>query len=213
MQENFPKALKSILDSEGFYDGKKGEMNDAADSGGFTIAGMTVGNYCEYYGLPKVADPHNPPEEIKASMRRMTEEHLGPYYKAHKWDDIRGDELPPGVDLAVADVCVLHGPGKGRQFFRRALGLGESMGKLSDDDIRAAWADTVNWDVLIEAIAAARRDHYERIIAAYPAKSKWRKGWFNRTARVTAECCALAPDRGGDVGLLTDHGRADHDEA
>lgn len=52
MQENFPLALQSILDSEGWNDGKKGEMNDENDSGGFTVAGVTVNNFCEFFGLP-----------------------------------------------------------------------------------------------------------------------------------------------------------------
>lgn len=213
MQESFQIALKTILEKEGYFEADKGELNDPNDSGGFTIAGVTVQNFTDFFKLPHVADPHNPPEELKAQMRAMTEAHLGPYYKHFKWDDIRGDQLPPGVDLAVADVCTLHGPGKARQFLRRALGLGESMAPLHDDVIHAVWADTVDWDHVIQSIAQSRLDHYLRIIAAHPGKAKFKKGWFNRTHDVTAKCCAMAPDRHHGSGDLHDHGRAHELEA
>jgi lysozyme family protein len=209
MQENFAVALKSILESEGWNDGKKGEMCDPADSGGFTVAGMTVKNFTDYFGLAAEANVHSPSEATKAQMRAMTEDHLGPYYKTFKWNVIRGDQLPPGVDLAVADVCTLHGPGKARQFLRRVLGMGDSMKAFEDAVIQAVWADNVNWDTVIEGIAQCRRDHYEGIIANKPANAKWRKGWLARTSRVTAQCCTMAPDRhGGGTGLLTDSGKA-----
>lgn len=204
MIDNFNLALTSILTSEGFYDGKKGEMNDPDDTGGFTVAGMTVRNFTSYYRLPNVSDVHNPPETIKQQMRALTEEHLGPYYKREKWDTCRCDELPPGIDFSVADVSTLHGFGRARQFYRRSLALGDSMKPLLDSEIDRVWKDDVDWDLVIHSIGQQRLNHYHNIVKNKPSQRKWLKGWTNRTQRITAQCCSMAPDRSGfnvaDIG-------------
>ncbi|MEQ1711314.1 MAG: glycosyl hydrolase 108 family protein [Hyphomicrobium sp.] len=213
MQENFDTALKSILTSEGFYTPSRGWTDDPVDNGGPTLAGVTYNEYCRYIGRPDlIRNDKNWDQSVKDALRAMPDEHIANYYRKVKWDVVRGDELPPGVDLAVCDVCVLHGPGKGRQFYRRVLGLGDSMKPFSDDDIRTVWTDNVNWDAVIEAIGEQRLQHYAAICARNPSQNRFLKGWTNRARRTTAQCCDLAPDRSGQSVPSTEVGRTDDHE-
>ncbi|MEQ1669905.1 MAG: glycosyl hydrolase 108 family protein [Hyphomicrobium sp.] len=216
MKHNFIIALHNILRSEGFYDGKRGWTNDPEDSGGPTLAGITYNNYCEYIGEPGLCRPKNDrnwdPAIVRA-LRNITDDQISDFYRTKKWSVVRGDDLPPGIDLAVVDVCTLHGLGKARSFYRQALALPESMRPFSDEELRAVWDTSVDWDHVIEAIAGLRRKHYYAIITKYPGKRKFLKGWLNRTRTVTAQCCELAPDRSGETMLtLADHGRCDDPE-
>jgi lysozyme family protein len=214
MEQNRAIAIKSILESEGFFNRNKGEMCDPADSGGFTVGGMTVGNFCEAWGLPKVADPHNPPDEIKAQMRSLSKEHFEAYYLKVKLQPLRFDQLPPGVDLAVADVATLHGPGKAAEFLRKAISYPPKPNLIDESVAQACW-DNPDWGAIVQDISLSRRDHYERIIAARPANEKWRKGWFNRTARCESQCMELLSTQCEALGReplnLLDLGKAEHD--
>jgi lysozyme family protein len=196
MHDNWPKALKSILESEGFFDGKRGWMNDPADNGGPTLAGITYGNLCEWRGYP-TPQGRQWATDIVAELKALSDDEISQFYYEHKWQPIRGDDLPPGIDLAVIDVCVLHGPGKAQQFLRKALGF-PPKGKV-DDAVVAAAHDAPDYDAVVKSIAASRRAHYDAIIANNPSQQKWRKGWYNRTARVEAECLKLCQD----ASLLT----------
>jgi lysozyme family protein len=187
-------------------------MNDENDSGGFTVAGVTVNNFCEFFGLPKVKDVHNPPADIKAMMRNLTAEHLGLYYKHYKWDVVRCDELPPGVDLMICDIAVLQGPGKAGQFLRECLG-GFPPGDSVTEDMTQAAQDYPDWDQLVSNLASLRRAHFLGIVQSKPSQKKWLKGWLNRNARVEAQCLELAPNEhervAGAWTTITDVARAE----
>lgn len=206
MRENWPTALASILESEGISDGKRGWQNDPDDNGGPTLCGVTYGNFCEWKRYPKpVGKAWNPAivEELKA----MSDDDLSGYYLLHKWSPIRGDELPSGVDVATADVCVLHGPGKAQEFLRRALGLA-GKGKIDASVVEAANQAPSLSDV-VRKIGEYRKAHYDAIIAANPKQAKWKKGWYNRTERVTAQCVELAEAADAARPVETDLGKAD----
>jgi lysozyme family protein len=90
----------------------------------------------------------------------------------------------------VVDVSVLHGPGKVHQFLRVALGL-PPKGIIDANVVEAAQSHG-DPNAIIISIANQRRAHYDAIIARNPSQQKWKRGWYNRTARVEAECCDLA---------------------
>jgi lysozyme family protein len=111
----------------------------------------------------------------------------------------------------VFDVAVLHGPGKAREFLRRALGL-DPKGKI-DDKVLSTLEHHDNWDNVVREICNLRRKHYDAIIARNPSQIKYKKGWYARTARVEALACEMAPDsttkRGAQPTQLVDAGRPD----
>ena len=196
MKENWETALRSILDSEGYRDGKRGWMNDPADNGGPTLAGITYNNFCEFKGYPTAKGrAWNP--QIVDELKGISAEDIGKFYHQAKWAPIHGDDLPGGIDLAVADVCVLHGPGKAREFLRTALGM-PPKGPIDEIVVQAARVHP-NWCDVVHSIASQRRAHYDRIIAHNPSQNKWRKGWYNRTVRVEDQCTALAAQAQADA--------------
>lgn len=209
MQENFQIALEAILRSEGFYDGKRGWMNDPNDNGGPTLAGITYNEYCRYVGRADLCRPkgdRNWDPAVVEALKAIPDEHIAEYYRSKKWNVIKGDALPSGVDIAVADVATLHGPGKAAQFLREAIGY--DAGTTITDHVAQSAREYPDPADIVSYIAFARRDHYDRICAANPSQKKWLKGWKNRTARVEAQCLELCSRAACE---LTDYGRPEAD--
>jgi lysozyme family protein len=207
VQSSFPAAIKEVLRSEGFMTPNRGWTNHKNDNGGPTLAGLTIYNFCEWKGLPPPQKPWNP--NLIESMKAVTDDELYRYYYERKWCPVRCDDLPEGVDYAVFDVAVLHGPGKAAQFLRKAVGL-PLKGKI-DDAVVQAVNDHDDWDEIIRSIAASRRAHYDAIIANNPSQGVFKKGWMTRCARVEATACEMAPDGTTRVQpvQVTDAGRPD----
>lgn len=92
----FRRCLEVVLAHEGGY------SNHPADRGGPTNHGITLRTLAEWRGV----DPADLSAEAVASLSREEAEAI---YLARFWNPIRGDELPPGLDLAVLDYAVNSG--------------------------------------------------------------------------------------------------------
>jgi lysozyme family protein len=81
---NLEKALKITLKHEGFY------ANVNGDKGGETYAGISRNNFPNWEGW-KIIDLKKP---LRHNQRVKEVEHLLlPFYKVHKWDKIKGDQI------------------------------------------------------------------------------------------------------------------------
>jgi len=101
---------------------------------------------------------------------------------------VRGDDLPPGVDFAVADFGLNSGPSRAAKYLCRCLGKKQS-GTLNNEVIQAAKrADT---DDLVNAYCDARAAFLEGIVRSNPSQVKFRKGWLNRVRDVRARSLKL----------------------
>ena len=55
-------------------------------------------------------------------MRGLTKADVKPLYKKNYWDAVKADELPSGVDVSCADLCVNAGPGRAAKILQRVVG-------------------------------------------------------------------------------------------
>ena len=162
MKISFEKSLKLVLASEGGY------SCDPADPGGETN-----------FGISKRAHPD---EDIKG----MTLERAGEIYRKNYWDAVRGDDLPAGVDYAVFDAAVNHGPRTAGILLQRAA---NRQGEKLQVDGMVGWLTLLavgrcdpGW--LLVDILRERDIFYRKIIARDPTQERFGRGWMNRLAAV-----------------------------
>lgn len=143
---DFSKCLPIILKYEG------GWSNHPRDPGGVTLEGViqrVYDGYRERKGLPRRA--------LTAAMRGQPDwiAERNEIYRAQYWNAIRGDELPPGVDLFMVDSAVNSGPFQAIKWLQRALKLNLVDGHLGEGTLAALNA-CPDYDLLIADMAARR---------------------------------------------------------
>lgn len=99
MKNNFQDCLQRVLKDEGGY------TNDASDSGGPTIYGITIADVRKYVKKNATAS------DVKA----LSLDQAKTIYKARYWDAISADTLPSGVDYTCFDYAVNSGLGRPRK--------------------------------------------------------------------------------------------------
>ena len=107
MKNDFPRALPRILVYEG------GRVDNPRDPGGRTNKGITQGTFNAWLRENSMG-----PEDVYS----ITNDEVSTIYKLKYWDVVRGDDLPPGLDLCVFDGAVNSGPGQSGKWLQRALG-------------------------------------------------------------------------------------------
>ena len=108
MTDRFDTCLAETLKWEG------GWSNHPRDPGGPTMRGIiqrVYDGWRDNHGLPR------------RSVREIADHELRDIYRRSYWDQVRGDELPPGVDLAVFDFAVNSGPARAAKYLQRVLGV------------------------------------------------------------------------------------------
>ena len=109
----------------------------------------------------------------------------GEIYRARYWNAIRGDELPPGIDLVVFDAAVNSGPARAVRWLQGALALPAdgAIGPLTMGAV--AQADSPD---LVSAYSKTRLQFLQRL-------TTWRafgRGWTRRVRETEAAALALA---------------------
>lgn len=100
------KCIPRILKHEG------GFVNHPDDPGGATNLGVTLASFRRY------VKPRGTVEDLK----RLTVEQATVVYKRQYWDKVLADELPTGVDYAVADFAVNSGPSRAARYLQAVVG-------------------------------------------------------------------------------------------
>lgn len=117
-------------------------------------------------------------------------------YRQQYWTPIRGDDLPPGIDLSVFDMGVNAGVRVGVRLLQRAAGMtGAAVdGHLGESTLRTV-ADQDAGE-LIERYRIERDRYYRQI------KTFWRfgAGWLARSEATATEASRHAA---GAAGLVT----------
>ena len=157
-EARFRACLAQTLKWEGGY------SNDKYDPGGATMHGIIQREYDAYRARK------NLPKQAVRLIALSEEQEI---YRHSYWDEVRADELPRGVDLAVFDFGVNSGPPRAVKAMQRALGVAADgrIGQITLDAIYAA-----DPDELVEGIMGQRRSFLKQI------KTFWRfgKGWMRR---------------------------------
>lgn len=111
-------------------------------------------------------------------VRTITSDEKKAIYRAQYWDAVRGDDLPPGVNLAVFDFAVNSGPSRAIRHLQAALGVKQD-GVIGAVTLQAVWeAYERDEDGEVIARIMASRDAFLRGLSTFDA---FGRGWTNRT--------------------------------
>jgi lysozyme family protein len=157
----FAECVAIVLGHEG------GFVNHPSDPGGATNRGITLRTLRDWRGDDTLTAD---------DVRNMTEAEAREIYLARYWNPVRGEDLPPGVDLAVFDWAVLGGVGRSARHLQEALGVTAdgAIGRQTLDALRRADPADV-----IRDVCAKRLAHLQ----TRPHRAAFINGW---TARVRA---------------------------
>lgn len=148
MLSNYARCLSVVLTHEGGY------ANHPQDPGGATMKGVTQATYNAYRARKGLAP---------RAVRQIAEAELQEIYRTGYWNEVQGDTLPIGVDLAVFDGAVNSGPARSKGWLRSGM--------------RQTAADTV------KAICAARRS----FLRGLRTWATFGRGWTRRVADIEAK--------------------------
>ena len=162
----FDTCLAAVSKLEG------GASNHPADKGGLTMAGVTQATYDTYRrrkGLPPRPVTQSTPVE-RADI-----------YRSQYWTPVRGDALPPPLDLVIFDMAVNSGPDRAIKTLQRALGVTVD-GAFGAQTLRALQEDTAAGQVdhLVSQVLELREAFYRGLVAKDASQKVFLAGWLNR---------------------------------
>jgi lysozyme family protein len=170
--EFFKRALK--------HEGKVCE-DVPGDNGGPTKWGITIGRLAT---MKRVKEPKRGTdafEKLKAELFELTEHEIKTIYRKDYWDAVRGDDLPPGLNYAVADFGLNSGPSRGVKALQKIVGNPQT-GRMDDETIAEAKAfEPVE---IIMRYSDERKRFLNAIVGNNPRQAKFQKGWLARVGDV-----------------------------
>jgi lysozyme family protein len=182
MKQNFEIWCNRAFD----YEGRVYE-NVPGDRGGPTKWGVTIGRVATRKGvrLPRAGTAAY--SSLVAELKALTPDDIKSIYKLDYWDAVRGDELPPGLDYAVADFGLNSGPSRAANYLCRLAGV-KQTGKVTDEAL--AKLRTREVDDLVNSYCDARASFLETI-SRNQGQMKFRKGWLARVRDVRSKSLSL----------------------
>jgi len=169
----FSRCLPVILKWEG------GNDDDPRDPGGRTSRGVIQSRYDQYRrskGLPL------------ADVWKATDAEIEDIYDIYYWQVVKGNYLPPGVDLVVFDSGVNSGPAQGAKWLQRTVGA-EDDGKIGPATLRAVAAAVTN--IGPHAVIDGVLDRRLAMLRGLRTWQYFGKGWANRIADIRKRAHAL----------------------
>ena len=164
----FDRCVAIVLRHEG------GLVDHPADPGGITNHGISLR---AARGMGGLADTDGDGDVDGADIRALTPAAARAIYRALYWNAVRGDDLPPGVDLAVFDWAVNAGP------LRAARGLQRALGVTVDGAIGPAtlrWAREREPREVIAEVCRLRLAH----LRGLPTWPTFGRGWARRVEEI-----------------------------
>ena len=169
MKTNFDKCLTMLLAHEG------GFVSHPADPGGMTNLGVTR----------KTWEAYTDQDASEAEMRALTPAKVAPLYKERYWDEVRGDDLPSGVDHAVFDFAVNSGPVRAIRTLQMVLDI-PADGRIGPRTLKAVAMTPAK--TIIADLCNARVEFLSGL-KTYPT---FGRGWVRRVNEVEAKASELA---------------------
>lgn len=158
----FERAFAITLVHEGGY------SNHPADPGKATMQGVTQATFNAY--LARKDQPSRP-------VKTITSTELKEIYLTRYWNVVRGELLPPGLDLAVYDFAVNSGTARAIRYLQSVLGVHQDgqFGAVTLAALQEAVAAR-KVDAFIRRYCEARRG-FLRGLSTFPV---FGKGWSRR---------------------------------
>tara|TARA_R110002153_G_scaffold223652_1_gene376237 strand:+ start:1212 stop:1757 length:546 start_codon:yes stop_codon:yes gene_type:complete len=130
MNRNWGAFFDMLIAHEGgFTDDQRDSGNKKGDghgNKGSTMLGVTAYNWAKFSGKPAPIDV----------MKQLTVDDVMPLYKSNYWDAIKADDLPSGVDVSCADLCVNAGPSRASKILQKVVGA-KPDGKIGPQSLAA----------------------------------------------------------------------------
>ena len=178
MQENWGTFFNMLIAHEG------GFTDDIHDSGnkkgdghgnqGSTMLGVTAYNWAKYTGKPAPIDV----------MKILTVDDVMPLYKSNYWDAIKADDLPSGVDVSCADLCVNAGPRRASKILQKVIGA-KADGKIGPKSLAALAAYDPTY------ILNRYYDERESFYRSLKDYERYGRGWSRRNKETLKEAMEL----------------------
>lgn len=167
MSARFEECVKEVLKYEG------GFSDNVNDPGGATNFGISL-SYARSQGSMLDLDGNGVVD--RKDILLVTEDTAKMVYRNWFWKDVRGDDLPAGVDLAVFDFAVNSGSGRAIRFLQTVLGV-ESDGVFGPKTLEAVRASDPTY--VVNALCI-RRLQWLQTLGTF---ATFGRGW---TARVNS---------------------------
>lgn len=166
MIDNFSPSVKLVLKSEGKF------STDFNDPGNWTYGKVGKGDMKgTKYGISAAAWP-------LLDIQNLTALQAVEIYKKHYWDEIKGDDLPLGLDYFMFDFAVNSGVNRASMYLQEAVGATQDgiIGNKTLERVRQQ--DELN--IIIDM--ALDRLLFMRSLSAWSSQGN---GWTNRMKHVT----------------------------
>lgn len=166
---NFPACHAITAKWEG------GWSDHPADPGGATKYGITIATLSRWRGR----------QVTRQEVRDLTREEAERIYRKWYWDEVRGEDLPFGLDLVTYDAGVNSGPARGVRWTQAALGVAAD-GRIGPVTLEAA--RKANPRVTVQHASDARL-HFLQGLSTW---SVFGRGWGNRVGDIRARALLMA---------------------
>lgn len=150
---------------------EKGVSNRKNDRGGFTVDGVTLTTFRQFYGQDKTKD----------DLRNITLPQWRHIMKSGYWDVCKADQIESQkIAEIIVDWCVNSGTARIRN-------VQTILGVKPDGCVGPVTLGAINGgdaDELYRRIMTARRGWFERIVRNDPRQEENLQGWMNRLERL-----------------------------
>lgn len=166
----FEQALGFTLEFEGGY------VNDPADLGGATNAGVTQATYNRYRAAKGLT---------KQPVRMLSRDELNDIYYNGYWLASHCEKMPAPVATVVFDTAVMRGPKNAIAMLQKRLGV-KVDGVVGA--ITLAKFATMNRGAAMElaaSLAKDRADFHRYRVTVNPSQQKFLRGWLRRAAALS----------------------------
>lgn len=185
---NFAACMRHVLVFEG------GKVDHPKDPGGRTNQGV----------IQRVYDGWRERNHLRQrDVYSMTADERDAIYREGYWNQVRGNELPAGIDIVVFDGAVNSGPHQSVKWLQRALGVTRIDGVVGPATLAAIDAHP-DHDQLVKAICD-RRLAFLQALKTWPT---FGKGWSSRVSQVRRIGQAWATGSVGPAPVFADGGQA-----
>jgi len=176
--QRFRECVAIVLKHEG------GFVDHPADPGGATNHGISL-RYARTLG--SMLDIDGDGDVDRHDILKVTPAKAAMVYRDWFWRDVRGDDLPAGVDLAVFDFAVNSGAPRAIRTLQRAVGA-YADGFIGPATLGAVRMAAPNARAVVEAVCNDRLV-FLRGLRTWPV---FGRGWSARVEDVRARALVMA---------------------